>query len=397
MTSRPPGSGTRAARGGERRKNALDAVTQPIVCTSTYAFDGTAEIRDHFEGRIQREEYGRYGNPTVRTAERKIAELDGAEDCVLFSSGMAAATTALLALLKSGQHVVMTSDCYRRTRQFVSTTLPRWGIDHTFVEPGDYEALEGAIRPGKTRLVLAESPTNPYLRVVDLPRLVAIRDRHPGVKILIDSTFATPVNERPVEFGVDLVLHSATKYLGGHNDLLAGSLSGKASLISGLRDLRGVLGAVLDPHAAYLLLRGAKTLELRVRRQNETALRVAAWLEAHPRVERVFYPGLAEPPGSRRRGAPDVGLRRRRELPRERRPRRRVPLHRRHDACPSSRRLSAGWRASSSSRLSCPSTSSRRRSGSRSASHDNLVRLAVGIEDADDLVADLGNAFAVSA
>src|SRR5512141_2652676 len=140
MTS-PPGPGTRAARGGEGRKKAFDAVAQPTVCTATYAFDDTAEIRDHFEGRIQREEYGRYGNPTVRTAERKIAELDGAEGCGLFSSGMAAATTALLALLKSGQHVVMTSDCYRRTRQFVSTTLPRWGIDHTFVEPGDYEAL----------------------------------------------------------------------------------------------------------------------------------------------------------------------------------------------------------------------------------------------------------------
>ena len=161
MTSRPPGFGTRAARGGERRKNALDAVTQPIVCTSTYAFDGTAEIRDHFEGRIRREEYGRYGNPTVRTAERKLAALDGAEDCVLFSSGMAAATTALLALLKSGQHVVMTSDCYRRTRQFVSTTLPRWGIDHTVVEPGDYEALEGAIRRERRA---SSSPSRPRTR-----------------------------------------------------------------------------------------------------------------------------------------------------------------------------------------------------------------------------------------
>ena len=395
MTSQPRGPGTRAARGGEGRKKALDAVTQPIVCTATYAFDSTAEIRDHFEGRIQREEYGRYGNPTVRTAERKIAELDGAEDCVLFSSGMAAATTALLALLKSGQHIVMTSDCYRRTRQFVSTMLPRWGIEHTFVEPGEYEALEAAIRPGKTRLILAESPTNPYLRVADLPRLVAIRDRHPGVKILIDSTFATPVNQRPLAFGVDLVLHSATKYLGGHNDLLAGSLSGKASLISGLRDLRGILGGVLDPHAAYLLLRGVKTLDLRVRRQNETALRVASWLEVHPRVERVFYPGLPSHPdheAATRQMSGFGGV---------------VSFLVKGDLDAASRFIDATtlpiiapslggveslieqpalmsfYELTTEERLSI-------------GIFDNLVRLAVGIEDAGDLIADLGNAFAVS-
>jgi cystathionine gamma-synthase len=395
MTSQPRGPGTRAARGGEGRKKALDAVTQPIVCTATYAFDSTAEIRDHFEGRIQREEYGRYGNPTVRTAERKIAELDGAEDCVLFSSGMAAATTALLALLKSGQHIVMTSDCYRRTRQFVSTMLPRWGIEHTFVEPGDNKALEAAIRPGKTRLILAESPTNPYLRVADLPRLVAIRNRHPGVKILIDSTFATPVNQRPLEFGVDLVLHSATKYLGGHNDLLAGSLSGKASLISGLRDLRGILGGVLDPHAAYLLLRGVKTLDLRVRRQNETALRLASWLEVHPRVERVFYPGLPSHPdheAAARQMSGFGGV---------------VSFLVKGDLDAASRFIDATTLpiiapslGGVESLIEQPAlmsfyeltTEERRAIGI----FDNLVRLAVGIEDAGDLIADLGNAFAVS-
>jgi len=396
MTSQPPGPGTRAARGGEGRKKALDAVTQPIVCTATYAFDDTAEIRDHFEGRIQREEYGRYGNPTVRAAERKIAELDGAENCVLFSSGMAAATTALLALLKSGQHVVMTSDCYRRTRQFVARTLPRYGIEHTFVEPGDDEALEAAIRPRKTRLIFAESPTNPYLRVADLPRLVAIRDRHPGVKILIDSTFATPVNQRPLEFGVDLVLHSATKYLGGHNDLLAGSLSGKASLISGLRDLRGILGGVLDPHAAYLLLRGVKTLDLRVRRQNETALRLASWLEAHPRVERVFYPGLPSHPDhevAARHMSGFGGV---------------VSFLVKGDLDSASRFIDATTLpiiapslGGVESLIEQPAlmsfyeltTEERLAIGI----FDNLVRLAVGIEDAGDLIADLGNAFAVSA
>jgi cystathionine gamma-synthase len=387
-----PGPGTRAARGGEPRKRALDAVTQPIVCTSTYAFDDTAEIRSHFEGRITREEYGRYGNPTVRAAERKIAELDGAEDCLLFASGMAAATTALLALLKSGQHVVMTSDCYRRTRQFVAKTLPRYGIEHTFVEPGDDEALETAIRPGKTRLILAESPSNPYLRVADLPRLVAIRDRHPGVKILIDSTFATPINQRPLEIGVDLVLHSATKYLGGHNDLLAGSLSGNEALIAGLRDLRGVLGGILDPHAAYLLLRGAKTLDLRVKRQNETAHRVAAWLEAHARVDRVFYPGLPSHPDHAvavRLMSGFGGV---------------VSFLVKGDLDAASRFIDATRLpiiapslGGVESLIEQPALMSfyELTTAEREAVgiYDNLVRLAVGIEDADDLIDDLGRAF----
>jgi cystathionine gamma-synthase len=290
------GPSTRAARGGEARVRPENAVAQPIVCTATYTFKNRQEIADHFEGRIEREEYGRYGNPTVRAAEKKIAVLDGAEDTVLFGSGMAAVTTALLGLLKAGQHVILTNDCYRRTRQLVSAFLSRLGIESTLVPPGDLAALEQAIRPGKTRLVVTESPTNPYLRVADLPAYAAALKRHRGVKLLVDSTFATPVNQRPLELGADLVLHSCTKYLGGHNDLLAGSLSGRADLISAFRDLRGVLGTLLDPHSAYLLIRGIKTLELRVRQQNTSALRIAAWLEGRSEVTRVFYPGLASHP-----------------------------------------------------------------------------------------------------
>lgn len=287
---------TLAVHAGQPRKKAHDALTTPIVCTATYAFRDTAELRDHFEGRSEREEYGRYGNPTVRAAEENLAALDGAEDAALFSSGMAAVTTTLLALLKSGDHVVMTSDCYRRTRQFVGTVLGRFGVTATLVEPGDHDALEAAIQPGKTKLIVSESPTNPYLRVADLPRLAEIKSRHRGVKLLIDATFATPVNQRPLALGADLVVHSATKYLAGHNDVLAGVVCGKAHLISALRDFRGVLGGVLDPHAAYLVLRGIKTLALRVERQNASALRIAQWLESHPAVERVFYPGLESHP-----------------------------------------------------------------------------------------------------
>jgi cystathionine gamma-synthase len=283
---------TIAVHGGEPRKKAGDAITMPIQSTATYVFEDTSELRAHFERRIEREEYGRYGNPTVSVAEQKIAALDGAGGAALFSSGMAAITTTLLAMLRSGQHVVMTSDCYRRTRQFVTRTLGKFGVEATLVEPGDYEALEAAIRPGETRLIIAESPTNPYLHVADLEKLVEIRDRHRGVKIMIDSTFATPINQKPLDFGVDLVVHSATKYLGGHNDLLAGAICGNAGIIDAIRDFRGVLGSVVDANTAYMLIRGIKTLDLRVHRQNDSALQIARWLEAHPKVETVYYPGL---------------------------------------------------------------------------------------------------------
>jgi cystathionine gamma-synthase len=287
---------TIAVHGGEPRKHLGDAITAPIVATSTYVFDDTAELHQHFQRKIEREEYGRYGNPTVRTAELKLAALEGADECALFSSGMAAITTTMFAMLRSGQHIVMTSDCYRRTRQFVLTVLSKFGVEATVVEPGDYEAIEAAIVDGKTRLIVAESPTNPYLRVADLERLADIRSRHRGVKVFIDSTFATPFNQRPLDFGVDLVTHSCTKYLGGHNDLLAGSVAGSEPLINAIRDFRGITGANLDPHAAYLLIRGMKTAGLRVRKQNASAMAIAHFLESHPEVDRVHYPGLESHP-----------------------------------------------------------------------------------------------------
>lgn len=288
---------TTSVRAGQPRKDALDAVTTPIACTATYAFGSTDEIHAHFEGRITRDEYGRYGNPTVRAAEAKLAALDGAELACAFGSGMAAVTTTLFALLKAGDHVVLTSDCYRRTRAFVRDVLGRFGVDHTIVAPST-DAVAAAIGP-KTRVVLTESPTNPWLRVVDLPRIAEVARRvgaRGRVKVVVDSTFATPINQQPLTQGADLVIHSCTKYLGGHNDLLAGVVCGDAGLVSLVRDARDVLGGVLDPHAAYLLLRGIKTLALRVERQNATGLAIARWLEAQPEVERVAYPGLPSHP-----------------------------------------------------------------------------------------------------
>lgn len=293
--SASPAVATLAVRGGQPRQDAFDAVTTPIACTATYAFGSSHELEDHFEGRTHRHEYGRYGNPTVEAAERKLAILDAAEAACLFGSGMAAITTTLLALLQHGDHVVLSADGYRRTRGFVTQRLARFGITHTLVPPGDANALAGAVNE-KTRIILTESPTNPYLRVVDLATLAEVKKKHPRVKILIDSTFATPVNQRPLLQGADLVIHSCTKYLGGHNDLLAGSVAGSDGLVSLVREARDVYGGVLDPHAAYLLVRGAKTLALRVERQNATGLAIARWLEAQPGVARVFYPGLPSHP-----------------------------------------------------------------------------------------------------
>lgn len=294
-SSRPDaGTSTRAVHAGEPRSQPLDALTTPIVATSTYSFRDTRELTEYMEGRHTREEYGRYGNPTVRVLERKIAALEGCEDGLAFGSGMAALTTAILAFLKSGSHVVLFRDCYRRTRQFVGPILERFGVTHTLVDPGDLDDLERALRP-ETRLIVSEMPTNPSLNLVDLERLATIA-RGRRVKTIIDSTFATPVNLTPAAFGIDLVVHSATKYLAGHNDVLAGLVAGPEGFVSLVRDMRDVLGGVCDPHAAYLVLRGMKTLELRVLRQNQTALALARVLEAHPKIARVFYPGLESHP-----------------------------------------------------------------------------------------------------
>ena len=292
----PPGKtpATLSVHGGEDRTRAQHALTEPIVQTATYSFPDTRALVDYMEGKVSREEYGRYGNPTVRAAEQKLAALEGTDEAAAFGSGMAAMTTAILALTKAGSHVVLFNDCYRRTRQFVSKVLERFGVASTLVPPGDLDAMAKALRP-ETRLVVSEAPTNPYQSVVDIRRLAKICGAR-NVKTLIDATFATPINMRPADHGIDLVVHSGTKYLSGHNDVLAGFVAGPAGLISLLRELRDVTGAILDPHAAYLVLRGMKTLAVRVAQQNKSALALAKALEAHPRVRRVFYPGLPSHP-----------------------------------------------------------------------------------------------------
>ena len=294
MTERPPGDSTRAVHGGERKHQKSDAVTTPIYQTATFWFPNAEELKAYQEGRLDREEYGRYGNPTWRAVERKLCDLEGAEQAVLFASGMCAATTLFLALLPRGSHLVVTSDCYRRTRQFIEQYLTRLDVETTVIDPSDLKQLEQALRP-ETKLFFTESPTNPYLRVIDVTAAAKLCHRR-GTALVIDSTLATPVNHRALADGADYVIHSATKYLGGHNDLLAGCVIGSAERIAPVRGALGVLGGVIDAHAAWLLLRGLKTLSLRMARHNENGLRIAQWLERHPRVRQVWYPGLASHP-----------------------------------------------------------------------------------------------------
>jgi len=387
------GISTLAVHAGEPRPKPGNALATPIMQTATYTFADTEELSAHFERRIEREEYGRYGNPTQRIAEQKLAVLEGAEDCLLFASGMAAITTTLFAVLSRGSHVVVTDDSYRRTRQFLTQVLERYGIEVSTAPAGDYEAIEDALRP-TTRVLLSESPTNPYNYVLDLERFNEIGKRH-RVKTIIDATFATPFNQRPLEFGIDLVLHSATKYLGGHNDLLAGAVLGSAAIIDGIRSLQAVTGAVVDPFAAYLLVRGLKTFALRVERQNTNAQALAEFLAKHPRVTAVHYPGLPSHPQhevARRQMKGFGGVVSFEVKGDEKATSRIVDACRIPQIAPSlggveslieQPALMSFYELTTEERLSV-------------GIKDNLIRYSVGIEDVEDLIADLANALKCS-
>jgi len=285
---------TRSIHAGEPRRKYADSLTTPIVQTSTFTFRNSKHIEDYTINGKEHFEYGRYGNPTAQIAERRLANLEGAEDCVVFSSGMSAITTTILSLVQSGDHIVITDDSYKKTLEFCQSYLKQFGIGCSIVPFGDYKVLENAIKKN-TRFVFSESPTNPYLNIFDLAKIKKIADKH-KILTLIDSTFSTPFNQRPLEFGMDLVLHSATKYLAGHNDILAGAVLGRKELVDKIRNLHKSMGGLIDPHCCYLLLRGLKTFPLRVEKQNEIALKVAGFLEAHPRVKKVYYPFLESHP-----------------------------------------------------------------------------------------------------
>ena len=278
---------TEAVRGGKHLEKKNGPLATPIYQTSTFEVtDNEQQLRatntDMF--------YTRYGNPTHTVAESAIAELEGTDAALLFASGMSAITTSILALVKSGDHIVAQRDIYGGVTKFLTQWLPKFGVETTLVDTTDYEQHELAICPN-TKILHLESPTNPTLRVVDLKRVAGIAKKH-GVITTIDSTFATPINCRPAEYGIDLVMHSGTKYFSGHSDLIAGIVAGRQDLIDTIHATRTTIGCNMDPHAAWLLLRGIRTLAVRVQRQNESALRIAEFLKSHAKVRSVSYPFL---------------------------------------------------------------------------------------------------------
>jgi methionine-gamma-lyase len=287
------GRGTRAIHSGETEPGSNGPVTAPIFRTSNFAFASTAEMKHWAEGKSKAYIYTRYGNPTLEVAEAKIAALEEGEAALVTASGMAAISSALLAVLSSGDEVISTRQIYGGTYRLMRDILPRMGIGVRFVE-NDLEGVEQLVG-SRTRALYVETPTNPTLRLVDLRKAVALARKHRLVS-LIDNTFASPLLQNPLGFGFDLVVHSATKYLGGHSDLIAGAITGSRQWVDRARQMVIHLGGSMDPGAAFLLNRGLKTLAVGVERQCQTAMTVARFLERHPKIARVHYPGLKSHP-----------------------------------------------------------------------------------------------------
>jgi cystathionine beta-lyase/cystathionine gamma-synthase len=284
------GASTTAVHAGESDLSAGAPVGSPLVLSSTFVFRGGREGEELL--------YTRYGNnPNQRQVGLKIAALEGMEAGAPLASGMAATAMTLLALTTSGDHVVAARDLYGATRKLLGSELPRRGVTTTFMDTGDPDAWEAAVRP-ETRVFVLELPTNPTLRVIDPRPLSALAKRH-GITVVADTTFASPVNLKAKDLGIDVVIHSATKYLGGHSDVIAGVVAGSTDIVDRITGMMILYGPSLDPHACWLLDRGIRTLDVRVKRQNENALAVARWFEEQPGIERVVYPGLESHPDHR--------------------------------------------------------------------------------------------------
>ena len=382
---------TEAVRGGTDLHKKNGPLATPIYQTSTFEVtDSDQQVRATSTDMF----YTRYGNPTHTVAEKAIAELEGVDAALLFASGMNAITTSMLSLLKSGDHVVAQRDIYGGATKFFSQWLPKFGVETTFVDTVEYDQHARAIQRN-TKLLYMESPTNPTLRVVDLRQVTALARQH-NLITFIDSTFATPINQRPADFGIDLIMHSGTKYFAGHSDLICGIVAGRQELVQKIHETRTTLGGTMDPHAAWLLLRGIKTLAVRVQRHNDNALRVARFLAQHAKVRRVHYPFL------------------------EGHPQRALAMQLMHGGGgvlsfevdgtgEDARRLSEALHLFTlapslggvDSLVTIPVLTSH---GMISAEHrqkmgvtEQLIRLSVGIENADDLIADLEQALTVVA
>ncbi len=289
---------TVAIHGTSREPKAYHAVSTPIVQTSNYYFDTTSEVVEFMKAKadgvlFREHEYGRYGNPTQQECERKLAAIEGAERAILFSSGMSAVILTIITYMKNGGHIIFTSDCYRQTRDFAANMLGKFGLEYSIVEP-TIKDITQEIRHN-TNIIFTELPTNPYLRVIDIASIVEIAKKH-NILTIIDATMATPYNIKPLDLGIDIVIHSATKYLGGHNDLLAGVSLGKSALLNDLYRMQRMIGSIADPFTCFLLERGLKTFALRMEHHNQAGVKIAQMLESHPNIEKIWYPGLESHP-----------------------------------------------------------------------------------------------------
>jgi cystathionine gamma-synthase len=289
-----PGEGTLTVWAGEEEPFWEHATQVPVVHSVSFGYDDMDQWLEIGQGKARGHIYSRNTNPTVRAFEDKIRQLEGAASATSFASGMAAISNTLFTFLSPGDRVVSIKDSYGGTNKIFIEFLPRFNIDVTLCDTTDHAAIEKAVSSGCKMLYL-ESPTNPTVKIVDIHRLANAAGKV-GALVVVDNTFATPINQKPLQLGADLVLHSATKFLGGHADALGGAVCGPAELIEQIYHFREINGAVLEPMAAYLLLRGMKTLHLRVRQQSQNAMQIAEHLARHPKVAKVFYPGLESHP-----------------------------------------------------------------------------------------------------
>jgi cystathionine beta-lyase/cystathionine gamma-synthase len=388
--SSDPEDATRCVHAGEERHSKSAPLATSTVQTSVFALSNVEELRRISEGKSSAYMYTRYANPTTRVAERKIAALEGAEDCVVTSSGTSAAMSALLALCKAGDEIVAMQDLYGGTTKLFEKVFSRFGVTTRFVPFRDIDRIETYFSK-KTAVLFVESPTNPTLRCADLAKLADIGHRF-GATVVVDNTFATPILQKPLSLGCDVSYHSATKFLGGHSDLVAGGVCGSKEFIQRAREMMVMTGGSLDPGASYLLIRGLKTLELRVERACENAERIAIALSRNPKIARVMFPGLPGDPSHEiaRQQMSDFGMLLCLEL---------------RDGKAAETFIDGLklWALATSlggveSTVSYPILSSHAgMSAEQLASMDvsaATVRLSVGIESADDLIADLQQALA---
>ena len=294
MKSKSRQFSTIAVHGGEERQFPIGAVALPVYQTSTFVFESTAKEKRFQEGDPNLYLYTRYGNPTTKAAEDKIAQLQGAEAGLVFCSGMAAISATNLTLCSAGDKIIATRSVYGGTHHLFTSILPKLGIQVDFVDSETLEPFAKAVDK-KTKVFYIETPTNPNLKVVDIRKVVALAKKH-NLTTVIDNTFATPYNQKPIKMGIDIAIESGTKYLSGHSDLIAGTVVGRRSFIKKASYFRKILGGSCDPLGAYLLVRGMKTLAVRVEKQNQNGMAVASFLAKHPKVKRAFYPGLSSHP-----------------------------------------------------------------------------------------------------